>query len=234
MYKKKTTKKTYKKKARTSGWLSKYKPNYRAIQNSNVGLGRSLVTKLKTVFYANVQPAASGIFTGFLHPGSCFDPCGDIAAVQPCGFDQLALIYARYLVTGATVAIEFVDHSTSAATNAGFVCAAYPSTVSTALGTFQGAASQPYSQHGITSYTNGSPPVKFFFKLNTQKIVGSRLPVIAEDCGALVGASPATGQNIVVPIFIQRFTATGGTLITLKITIVQDVIFDQKIPNVDA
>jgi len=205
-----------------------------AINSGAPGLGRSLRTKLRTTFYANVQPAASGIFTGYVLPGSCFDPTGDLAAIQPAGYDQLASLYARYLVIAAKVHIEFADHSTSAASNLGFVCAAYPSTVTTALVTFQGAASQPYAQNSMTSYTNGSPTPKMYFKLNAQQIVGSRLPVTAEDHGALVGASPTTGQNMTLPIFIQRFTATAGTLIALKITIIQDVMFDQRIQVVDA
>lgn len=229
--------KTYKKKSRTSkpyatNWLSRYKPSSSAISAPSVGLGRSLKTKLKTVFFANCAHDGTGVFKGYLNPGSCFDPTGDISTVQPAGYDQLAALYARYLVTGATVTIEVVPSIPVSATGNIFnsICAAYPSTVSTALATYQGAASQPYAQSGIYGPNHN---VKMFFKLDTQKIVGSRLPVIAEDAGALVGANPTNGQSIVLPIFLQYATAAAVTSI-IKVTIIQDVIFDQRIQVVDA
>ena len=204
-----------------------------AINRQAPGLGRSLKTKLKTVFFANVTPSgATGIFTGYLNPGSCFDPCGDFATIQPAGYDQLKALYARYLVTGATVRIRAtIGLARIANDDPAFVIAAYPSTVSTALTTYQGAASQPYSQHKL--HATGGDPVDLFFKLNTQKIIGSRLPPVAEDAGALVGADPTTGQNIVLPIFIQNVTNATDS-VTLEIEIVQDVIFDQRIQVVDA
>jgi len=78
-----------------------------------------------------------------------------------------------------------------------------------------------------------APPSEMFFKLSAQKIVGSRLPVIAEDCGALISASPTTGQNMVMPLFTQA-NSTQNNVVTYKITIIQDVIFDQRIQVVDA
>jgi len=189
---------------------------------------------LETTFFYTGNAAASGVFTGYLNPGSCFDPCGDLSDIQPVGFDQLKAIYARYLVTGAYVEIEATPYEgfTSVSnTLVPWVLAAYPSTLSTALATYQGAASQPYSKEFLLS--NNGESKKMIFKLNTQKIIGSRLPVIAEDCGALVTASPATGQNIVLPIFAQAAVAA-ALRITFRIRIVQDVIFDQRIQVVDA
>ena len=231
--KRKMKKKTFKKKQNAS-WLSRYKPTALAVHRPSPGLGRSLFTKLKTEFFVNVTGAASGIFTGFLNPGSCFDPCGDLAAIQPVMFDQFALLYARYLVVGGTVDIEASTYLVGAGAPgaaSGANIAIYPSTVSTALATYQGVASQPYSK--TTTMIVGGPTKKLHLKFNTQQIVGSRLPVIAEDCGALVSASPATGQNVVVPIFIQYFQAAATTTM-LRIRIIQDVVFDQKIQNVDA
>lgn len=196
------------------------------------GIGRSLKTQLTTTFWANVVSAA-GIFTGFVSPGSLFDPTGSIATLQPAGFDQLAAMFARYLVTGATVHMEVAQGAlgAAAASITSFVVAGYPSTVSTALATFQGAASQPYAKTALGVV--GGDAVKLSWKLNTQKIVGSRLPVIAEDCGALVGASPTTGQSIVLPFFIES-NANATTTFVVKFTIVHDCIFDQRIQNVDA
>lgn len=133
----KSKKQSYKKKA-SSTWLTKYKPRARTVFRPDVGIGRSLFTKLRTTFYANVTHAASGIFTGFLNPGSCFDPTGDLATIQPAGYDQLAALYARYLVIGATIDIEVIASQNSVAigSNDNSVIAAYPSTVSTALATY--------------------------------------------------------------------------------------------------
>lgn len=196
-----------------------------------VGLGRSLKTKLKTSWYANVTPfAGTGIFTGYVSPGSCFDPTGDITTHQPTFFDQLKLIYARYLVTGATVEVEALRQQPNGAASYGFLIAAYPTTVTTPLTTFQDASSRPYAQSRIVG---GTDVAKMYFKMNTQKIVGSRLPVVAEDCGALVGANPAVGQSIQLPIFIQNAVPTDEKVI-LKFTMIQDVIFDQMINVVDA
>lgn len=239
MHSKRSSSKSYKMKRTSSkpyasNWLTKYRPSSRAILAPTVGLGRSLKTKLKTIFFANLTPSAAGVFTGYLYPGSCFDPSGDLAAMQPAVFDQLAALYARYLVTDATVRITAVG--TAAQGYAGvnpvnYVMAAYPSTVTTAATTYQGAASQLYSKTCMfTTYEKGY----LTFKMNTQKIIGARLPVIAEDCGALVGASPTAGQSIVLPLFVQSNSAAATNTFTLKVEIDQDVIFDQRIQAVDA
>jgi len=213
-------------------WLVKYVPRSRAIHTGAPGLGRSLKTKLKTTFYSNVTAAGTGIFTGFLNPGSCFDPCGDLAAIQPVTYDQLSALYARYLVTGATVKITVAPQiENQAGLDYAFVMAAYPSTVSTVPSTFQGAASQPYAQQKLHAVGSGAVHMKF--KLDTQKIIGSRLPPVAEDCGALVGADPTNGQFIRLPIFLQNATANAVSW-TVLVEIVQDVIFDQRIQVVDA
>ena len=97
--------------------------------------------------------------------------------------------------------------------------------LSTALATYQGAASQSYSQVGTFGSTKA---LKMKFKLNTQKIVGSRLPVVAEDCGALVGSNPAAGQSIHLPMFIQHSNANAGQATMIRVTVVQHVILIRR------
>jgi len=235
MYKKRSygKKRTFKRRAGAS-WLTRYQPRAMAINRQAPGLGRSLKTKLKTVFFFNFVPAGTGIYSGYLNLGSCFKPCGSFNDIQPAGYDQLKALYARYLVTGATVKIKLTGtyrgDVNNDADSAQWVATAYPSTVTTIPTTFQGCASQPYSQNVTFS---DDETASMYFKLNTQKVIGSRLPPIAEDSGALVGADPATGQNIILPIFIQNNTNVVGTGMLL-IEIVQDVIFDQRIQVVDA
>jgi len=229
MYKKRSygKKRTFKRRAGAS-WLTRYQPRAMAINRQAPGLGRSLKTKLKTTFFFNTP----GNWIGYLSPGSCYNPCGSLATIQPAGYDQLKALYARYLVTGATVKIKFTGTTgnyNDPGVETQFVATAYPSTVTTIPATFQGCASQPYSQS--VTY-NDVVTGTMYFKLNTQKVIGSRLPPIAEDSGALVGADPAVGQNIILPIFTQSNSGSFTTM--LLIEIIQDVIFDQRIQVVDA
>jgi len=239
MYKKRSygKKRTFKRRAGAS-WLTRYHPRALAINRQAPGLGRSLKTKLKTTFFTNVLfPAmGGGVWNSYLNLGSCYNPCGTVtlSGIQPAGFDQLKALYARYLVTGATVKIKFTGtyrgSAEVGADSAQWVATAYPSTVTTIPTTFQGAASQPYAQS--VTYSDDETGT-MYFKLNAQKVIGSRLPPNAEDSGALVGANPATGQNMILPIFSQVNTAVDASAMLL-IEIVQDVIFDQRIQVVDA
>lgn len=201
-----------------------------AINRQAPGLGRSLKTRLETSFYLNAAAAANGIYTASLNVGSCFDPTGSVAGIQPVGFDQLAALYGRYLVTGGYVVVECAAPDSSTGFGSPWLVSISPSTVATAYSTYQGAASQPYSKDCMIA---GGESKKLFLRFNTQQIVGSRLPVIAEDCGALVSANPTTGQNVIVNLFAQYAAGTAATVV-LTIKIVQDVIFDQRIQVVDA
>jgi len=223
-------KKIFKKKAKTSQrWLTKYKPTSSAIIPRAPGIGRSLKTRLETSFFYNATTAASGIFTGHLYPGSCNDPCGSLAAIQPAGFDQLKALFARYLVTGGYVEVEVSPSEATVTAQHPWVFSMAPSTVVTAFATYQGAAAQPYSKEGLIAFGESK---KFTSRFNTQQMIGSRLPVVAEDSGALIAADPATGQNVVYNLFLQVSQAAAVSAV-LRIKIVQDVIFDQRISVVD-
>lgn len=230
MFKKKTSRKS-------TGWLTRYKPRDTVIYRPDVGLGRSVATRLKTCVFANLTLAGATPSIYNLLPGSAFNPLGDLTSVQPASFDQWKVLFARYLVTGATVSIEPIFSASAAQIGAySAIVASYPSTVVgpiAASATFQGYASQPYAQS--RNVNQGVVTRPMFFKLSTQKIVGSRLPPVAEDCGALISASPGTGQNMVIPLFTQSNNSGATTpTVTYRITIIQDVIFDQRIQVVDA
>lgn len=227
---KKATKKTSMKKRGTS-WLTKYQPRAVAINRQAPGLGRSLKTRLETTFFTVVTADASGVWTGYLNVGSCFDPTGSVSTIQPVGFDQLKALYGRYLVTGGYVEVEASPVDVSAGGSVyPWVFSMSPSTLATSYASYHAAASQPYSKDMLIANCE-SKKMKMYF--NTQKIVGSRLPVIAEDCGALISADPATGQNVIINLFAQYGSAAAvGIGLTFKI--VQDVIFDQRIQVVDA
>lgn len=239
MYKKRSygKKRTFKRRAGAS-WLTRYQPRAMAINRLAPGLGRSLKTKLKTVFFYNAAHANGVLpswWSGVLNLGSCHDPCGSLANVQPAGYDQLKTLFARYLVTGATVKITFTGSTLDQNGISSTVCvaAAYPSTVTSVPSTFEGFASQPYAKS--VTYTNEESKT-MYFKLNAQKVIGSRLPPNAEDSGALVNEDPAVGQNMILAIVCQGHIAASdpGFRTVLRIEIVQDVIFDQRIQVVDA
>jgi len=207
-----------------------------ALAAPSVGLGTSATTVLRTSFFANVTSAGTGIWTGYLKPGSCFDPCGDIADVQPQMFDQFAAMYQRYKVNSYTLRINIHGTNGGGVIN-NYVAASYPAVDPTALATYQAAASQQYAKtvSGGFQVTNaiglGNPPTKMYFKFNHASVVGTRPD--AYDNGALVTADPTALQYAVQPIFIQASFASVVNFM-LEIDIFQNVTFSQKKNTVDA
>lgn len=229
--KKRSSFKPFRSYRRKANWLTQYKPRSSVLSRPNVGLGRSVSTRLRTSIFYTATTQGDGKAVVQLYPGSCYNPMGSAAAIQPALFDQWSAMFARYVVTGATVKISVTPVSDTRSA----VCAAYPSTVdgpSTATATFQGYASQAYAQsHQVVA---GAPPAEMFFKLSSQKILGSRLPVLSEDHGALVSASPTTGQFVTLPLLVQCSVATPNVLYQIRVDMVQDVTFDQRVNIVDA
>jgi len=207
-----------------------------ALASSNVGLGASATTVLRTSFFANVTGAAgTGVFTGFLKPGSAFDPSGDIAAVQPQMFDQFAAAYSRYKVNSCKIRIKITG--SSGAATAVYVAAAYPAVDSTALATYQAAASQQYAKtvSGAFQLSSavgvGGKGEIMNFDLNHNSIVGAKSDTW--DIGALVTADPTALQYMVLPLFIQGAQVGAHTWV-LEIDMFQNVTFSQKKNTVDA
>lgn len=207
-----------------------------------MGLGTSATTVLRTSFFTNVTATAgTGVFTGYLKPGSAFDPCGDLADIQPQMFDQFAAMYQRYKVNDFVLRITI--HGTIGAQNGvcNYVAASYPAVDPTALATYQAAASQQYaktvsggfqiSNIGATNLGLGNPPTKMYFKFKHSQVVGTRPD--AYDNGALVTADPTALQYAVQPIFIQGSNAAASTFM-LEIDMFQNVTFSQKKNTVDA
>jgi len=208
-----------------------------AVASANVGLGASVTTVLRTSFFANVSAVVgTGVFTGFLRPGSAFDPSGDLAAMQPQMFDQFAAQYNRYKVDKCKIKLKI--SGLQGAVNAGvWVAAAYPCVDSTAAATYQAAASQQYAktQSGgfqiFNAVGSGSEGKNMYFDLNHNAVIGSRAD--AYDSGALVTADPTALQHMVLPIFLQGNTAGVSTWV-LEVDMFQTVTFSQKKNVVDA
>lgn len=209
-----------------------------ALAAPSVGLGTSATTVLRTSFFYNATAqAATGVFNGFLKPGSCFDPTGDLAAIQPQMFDQFAAMYNRYKVNSATVRIKITGAYGNTATV--WVASGYPAVDSTAVATYQGAASQQYAKttsggfqtQGGTAIGVGSEGKYLSWKLNHNSIVGAKSDTW--DIGAAVTSDPTALQYMVLPLFLQANANTAATWV-LEVDIWQNVTFSQKKNTVDA
>lgn len=206
--------------------------------SKGVGIGLSTTTILRTSFFYNATATAgTGVWNGYLKPGSAFDPTGDLATIQPQMFDQFAAMYSRYKVNSCVIRIKLTGNQAAAGTV--WVAAAYPSVDATALTTYQAAASQQYAKttsglfQGIAAATTiGGADGKYLsFNLDHNKIVGSKSDTW--DIGAPVTADPTAGQFMVLPIFVQGNTAGAHTLV-FEIDMWQNVTFSQKKNTVDA
>ena len=203
----------------------------------NIGIGASTTTVLRTSFFANIQTVAgTGVFNGFLSPGSAFRPTGNIAGVSPQMYDQFSAMYNRYKVNTATVRIKIIG-ATGAAGQYAWVACGYPAVDSAALATYQAAASQQYAKTTSGSFQligtvgAGSEGKYLSWKLNHNSVVGAKSDTW--DIGALVTADPTALQYMVLPLFVQA-NAAGAANLVLEIDIWQNVTFSQKKNTVDA
>lgn len=208
-----------------------------AIAQPSVGLGASAKTVLRTSFQAIVTSAATGIWTGFLEPGSCFSPGGSLSAVQPVTFDQFSTVYGRYKVNSAIVKIAILGANSGGSFT--YVAASYPSVDTTAVATYQGAASQPWAKTVLGGFqygagggqAGGAQHTVMIHKLNQDGVVGSKSD--SYDSGALVTADPTALQYMVLPIYIKSDSAFVGTFV-ITVDMWQNVTFSQRKPVVDA
>jgi len=197
------------------------------VSAKGVGLAASLKTQLKTTFFYNAIPAANGIWTGTLKTGSCFDPCGTLANIQPAEYDQWCTMFGRYVVTGGYVKVT-VALAIEGGPSPSFVACMYPDIDATAKADYQAAASQDWSVKGIGG--NGQPPVVLYQRFSHAALLGKKGPVTSEDNGGLVTADPAGSQFINHNLFVQCTTnAQGAPSYMVHVEIVQDVYFDRRI-----
>lgn len=203
----------------------------RIVEAPSVGLGQAAHTRLRTFFHYSIVLSAGGQWAGFLKPGSCFDPCGDLAALQPNLFDNWKAMYGRYLVVGASVKVTIAPQSAAnptVALTSGGTLVSYPSINSTAKTTIQDAASQPYAKTVMIS-PEGEPKT-LYFRMDHKKVLGRRGPLDSEINGGLVTADPVANEFMVLPLFYQSaYTAATSANKHLEIEIVQDVWFDRRI-----
>jgi len=180
------------------------------------------------VIFYNATAAATGVWTGTLKTGSCFDPTGSLSAIQPAEFDQWSALFGRYVVTGGTVKVTVLPKVTLAGSNltANFVACMYPDIDATPKADYQAAASQDWSVKGIGG--QGMRPVVLYQKFSHAALLGKKGPVTSEDNGALVTADPTANQFINHNLFIQAARANLYEY-TVHVEIIQDVYFDRRV-----
>jgi len=198
------------------------------VSAKGVGLANGLQTQLKTVVFYNTTPVASGVWTGTLKTGSCFDPTGSLSNIQPAEFDQWSALFGRYVVTGGSVKVTVMPQLAGGTAIANFVACMYPDIDATAKADYQAAASQDWSVKGIGGI--GMRPVVLYQKFSHAALLGKKGSVTSEDNGALVTADPTVNQFINHNLFIQ--SAVGGAnamAFTVHVEIIQDVYFDRRV-----
>jgi len=207
-----------------------------ALVSPSVGLGLSATTVLRTSFFTNVTAVAgTGVFNGYLKTGSCFDPAGDLAAIQPQMFDQFAAMYNRYKVNSCTVRMKITGN---VGVSAVWVGAIYPAVDSTALATYQAAACQQYAKTTSSVFAalagaGTSGDGKYVsLKFREDSVTGVK-NADTYDGGALVTADPTALSYSVVPIFLQG-SAVGAHTWVLEVDIWQNVTFTNKKNTIDA
>jgi len=200
------------------------------VSAKGVGLAAGLKTQLKTTFFYNAM-VSGGVWTGTLKTGSCFDPCGTLANIQPAEYDQWCTMFGRYVVLGGYVKVTVVPQVDDATTriNPNFVACMYPDIDATAKADYQAAASQDWSVKGIGG--TGQPPVVLYQRFSHAALLGKKGPVTSEDNGALYNSDPSAGQFINHQLFIQGATSGSPPMqsFLVHVEIVQDVYFDRRI-----
>jgi len=196
------------------------------VSAKGVGLAAGLKTQLKTTFFYNATCAASGVWTGTLKTGSCFDPCGTLANIQPAEYDQWCTMFGRYVVLGGYVKVTVLPKLFGNGGMPNFVACMYPDIDASAKADYQAASSQDWSVKGIGG--QGQPPVVLYQRFSHAALLGKKGPVTSEDNGAVYNADPSPNQFINHQLFVQADTAAANEFL-VHVEIVQDVYFDRRI-----
>lgn len=146
-------------------------------------------TTLRWSFSGSASSSATygeNVFSG----NGLFDPGLTASSSQPVGFDQYALWYNRYRVSGSKIAIQFQLFSNSAtptATIVGGRVVLYPSNTLAAASSFQEAMAQP---RAITKEVGALTPLIFTESLSSVKALGFNGSKVDSTDSAGVAAQP--------------------------------------------
>jgi len=139
-----------------------------------------------------------------------FDPQGGSGAAQCPGFDQLALLYARYRVHRTKIQVRASLNSINATPTATALEAqivVYPSTVSAGATTVADGQSQPMAK---TFFISGEMPKSVSMTIDIRKFIGNT--VSADRLQAAVSSSPAKILYWHIGVVSRAYTSISTTL----------------------
>lgn len=205
--KKKTTKKTYRKKAT---WSSRY---------NNLSVPSGMPSTRRAVLRYNTSAqlsSTSGLMKNYtMRANSVFDPDYTSVGHQPMGFDQWSLLFNHYVVLGAKMKVRFMNESGSTSAMPPYYCGvlitdqvAFPYTNSSSVIEAQKGNSK-MSQWIYPSFITQNFSAKKYFNVTDVRDNFDRL-------GASVTANPQEGayyQIWMAPVGSQTAAVTADITI---------------------
>lgn len=173
-------KKRYNKKRilRRAGRLSKLKLNRGSM------IPDTTLVKLKYVDFISMTNIG-GIGTYTYRLNSCFDPDFTGSGHQPMGFDQWSAFYGHYQVLASRIRVQVLTGNTNVS---GF--AIYPSSNTTALGTYYESREQPYSRAKWITNSGSSAHTVLSNYMKVKKLEARTIDSV--NFSAPVNANPVT------------------------------------------
>lgn len=158
----------------------------------------------------------------------CFDI--DLTGVghQPYGYDQMALLYGRYIVTGCDIHLEFTDPSADGM----FVCAQLQgnaATVNTTNKLYNELAERSNCLCKVLNNT-GSQVTRMNFKVPINTLMGVTAEQYSRELslyGAVISADPT--QQVYVRINAGSLRGTSGVSCVCTVKLVQYVKFYDRL-----
>jgi len=202
-----TTKQMKKQKQATKQAVVKGIPSGQAGLNPGGMLPQRLNTRMKYVTYFNIDPGTGGqLGTYVFRANSLFDPDYTSTGHQPLGFDQLAGLYAHYVVNKATarVYVRTFEASNKEALIVGtYLSSSYAPITNSALTLCEQRPDTVTYAFRDSAVSTGGTNIPYLKAptYDARRFFGCKDPTDREDIGAAVGANPADGAYWIV--FIQ-------------------------------
>ncbi len=161
------------------------KRSKRNTKNVLVNRGPSLVPdvfKTKMIFTSE-ENITAGV-TRLIRGNSIFDP--DNTNRRPQGYDEMAQLYDRYLVTASQIQITVINQDTSDQLK----CVIYPASITSPSTDFENASAQPYAKSMVLGVEGSGQAVKTLKNYIATKAIRGAWVTNSEGYGATFTADP--------------------------------------------
>lgn len=176
---------------------------------------RTLV-KLKYVVNYNTNTAAATFMYVVLRGNGPFDPEQAAGGLQPTGYDQWSVFYARQRTHASSVSVKGTVGSTGSAA----VVALTPSPIVGVSDTATTELARPYVHSKVVGQLNSNNGFSLFHRMTTQKIMGTS--VTQDDLfSSTIGANPS--QQWYWNFLIE---SVGGAIVALAWQAVFTITYD--------